>query len=259
MVARYSTLAFLMGPLCLGSLCLPLVACDGSAPSAQIAQKSQPATPKTEPKPEPKSEPKPEPKTEPQTQPKPQTKPEVKPDAKPAEPDPWTTPANPPLPTTDVKLGGRTFKLEMALTDEQRFHGLSGRTTIADDGGMIFVFDTPGRRDFVMRDCPIDIDIIYVNTNGRITALHHMKPEAPRGEKEKELSPPFANAPKWTWSNSTYENRLKKWPSRYDSVIVIEVKAGTLNINGSNPSGVTLKENDKLDIDIKALQAKLKE
>src|SRR5262249_45124284 len=49
----------------------------------------------------------------------------------------WGTP-QPVLPVMDVELKGKTFKLELATTDEQRFHGLSGRNEIASDGGMMF-------------------------------------------------------------------------------------------------------------------------
>jgi hypothetical protein len=37
----------------------------------------------------------------------------------------------------DVTLDGKTYKLELALDDATRFHGLSDRTEIAADGGML--------------------------------------------------------------------------------------------------------------------------
>ncbi|HYF14647.1 MAG TPA: DUF192 domain-containing protein [Phycisphaerales bacterium] len=168
-----------------------------------------------------------------------------------AEGDPWPPPANPPLPTTPIKLGDRTFKLEMALNDDTRFKGLSGRREIASDGGMIFVFKRPQPLNFVMRDCPIPIDIIYVDATGRITAMHHMKPEPPRAADEKEIDPRYN-------SNVKYENRLKQYPSRYDAVLAIELKADTLNIEGSNPGGLELKVGQKLDVDISALKKQAK-
>lgn len=100
---------------------------------------------------------------------------------------------------------------------------------------------------FVMRDCPIPIDIIYVDAGGRITAMYNMKPEAPRGEGEKDLNP-------LNGTNSKYESRLRKYSSRFDSLIAIELKGGTLNIDGSNPGGIELKVGQKLDLDMQALR-----
>lgn len=189
------------------------------------------------------------------------TKPaETKPtDTKPADTKPappaideaaWPAPANPvgSLETMDVKLGGKTFSLEKAITNESRFGGLSGRRDIAPTGGMIFIFSRPMLMQFVMRDCPIPIDIIYVDSGGRITAMYNMKPEEPRSAEEKELSA-------MTRTNERYENRLKKYSSRFDALIAIELKGGTLNIDGSIPGGIELKVGQKLELDMQALRA----
>jgi uncharacterized protein len=159
----------------------------------------------------------------------------------------------------DLKLGGRTFALEKVVEDETRFHGLSGRKEIARDGGMIFIFKHPSVLQFVMRDCPIDIDIVYVDATGRVTAMHHMKAEAARGEGEKENVLPFAGAPAWTGTNEKYESRLKKYSSRYDAIIAIELAAGTLNIDGkeqdAKSDAITLKVGQKIEgLDIPALK-----
>lgn len=147
-------------------------------------------------------------------------------------------------PTEKVVVAGKTFQLERALNDETRFKGLSGRTEIKPDGGMIFAFPKPNDLQFVMRDCPVPIDIIYLDAAGRVTAAHKMVAEPPRAEDEKELKPPqgFPNAPKWTWTNEKYENRLKKYPSRFPAQYVIELKGNTLD-------EIKVKEGDKVEFD----------
>jgi len=209
----------------------------------------------------------------PQTQPemKPATKPELQPDPKPeakknsnpapatttpAPADPWPAPANAALPTLNFKLSGKTFKLEKAMEDQIRFGGLSGRKDVAVDGGMIFVFKNPQPLSFVMRDCPIPIDIIYVDATGRITAMYNMTPEPPRAADEQPI--PNDRYPKWAWTNDKYEARLKKYPSRFAAVIAIELKANTLNIDGSNKDGIALKVGDKLELDMAALRQQAK-
>lgn len=106
-----------------------------------------------------------------------------------------------------------TFFLEPALDNETRFKGLSGRTVIDDDGGMIFVFTSASVRRFVMRDCPIPIDIVYVDSGGRVIAAHAMTPEEPQREGE---------------SATAYEERLKRYSSRYACEVVIELQGGMI-------------------------------
>ena len=162
--------------------------------------------------------------------------------------DPMTTPANPTLPIEKVTINGTSFKLETANADETRFHGLSGRTTIADDGGMLFVFTARmvGRHGFVMRDCPVPIDIIYLDPSGRIVGMHKMVPEPPRSEAEKVLTVAPGN-PAWTGSNQAYENRLKKYTSTYPAQFVIELKGNSLD-------SLKLKDGDKIALDLDRLK-----
>lgn len=138
-----------------------------------------------------------------------------------------------------VKLAGRTFHLQIAADFDTRMRGLGGRTHIDDDGGMIFVFPATqvGVQSFVMRDCPIDIDILYTDGVGRILTMHEMKAEPPRGEGEGKDGEP----------NEKYESRLRKYSSRYPATFVIEVKAGTIKKLG-------LKEGDLAVFDHAALK-----
>lgn len=166
-------------------------------------------------------------------------------------PDPMATPANPKLETTKIKIDGTEYELEMALTDEERFHGLSGRTEIPEKGGMIFVFPRPVSTGFVMRDCPVPIDIIFLNAGGRITAMHAMQPETPRSENEMTNLPAFMGAPSWSWTNPLYETRLKKYPSRASAQFAIELKGGTL-------AKMSLKPGQLIEFDREALIKKVK-
>lgn len=138
-----------------------------------------------------------------------------------------------------VRVGGKTFFLELANTRELRTKGLSDREFIEPDGGMLFVFpeDEVGIQRFVMRDCPIDIDIIFLNANGQVVASHAMTVEAPRGEGEGqagEISP-------------AYENRLKKYSSRYPAQFAIELKGGTL-------SKLDVKDGEVIHLDLDRLK-----
>lgn len=117
--------------------------------------------------------------------------------------------------TTRVRVGGKTFTLELSTDQDSRVKGLSGRTSIPDDGGMLFVFPDSqvASHEFVMRDCPIPIDIIFLDRSKRVTATHAMKVEEPRREGEDMVA---------------YEGRLKRYPSRFDSQYAIELQGGML-------------------------------
>jgi len=110
-----------------------------------------------------------------------------------------------------VRIAGATFDLELAADPDSRVQGLSGRTEIPEDGGMLFIFTRASRQSFVMRDCLVPIDIIFVDGSGRVTATHAMAVEEPRREGESQLA---------------YELRLRKYSSRYAALYAIELAGG---------------------------------
>ena len=66
-------------------------------------------------------------------------------------------------PTTQVRLGSGVYALELADSDEERYQGLSGRTNLGPNEGILFDFETPGSWGIVMRDMLIPIDIIWLD------------------------------------------------------------------------------------------------
>lgn len=134
-----------------------------------------------------------------------------------------------------IPLGDKNFFLEIVADDALRFKGLSGRQTIAEDGGMIFVFPNSKVQvqSFVMRDCAIPIDIIYLDSAGRILAMHNMQPEPPRGADEVADADGF---------NEKYDARLKRYSSRFPAQFVIEIQGGMIQ-------KLNLKEGDRVKHD----------
>lgn len=51
-----------------------------------------------------------------------------------------------------------------------------GRTHLAADGGMLFVFEQPGRHCFWMRDTPLPLSIAFIDPAGHIASLADMQP-----------------------------------------------------------------------------------
>jgi hypothetical protein len=75
-----------------------------------------------------------------------------------------------------LRIGPHAFAVEVASTPAQRQRGLMGRTHLAADGGMLFVFERPGRHCFWMRDTPLPLSIAFIDPAGRIASLADMQP-----------------------------------------------------------------------------------
>ncbi len=66
----------------------------------------------------------------------------------------------------EVKIAGQNIKVDLALDVATREQGLSGRKSLDQDAGMLFVFDRPGQYNFWMKDMNFPIDIIWL-TKGK--------------------------------------------------------------------------------------------
>lgn len=141
-----------------------------------------------------------------------------------------------------VKISGQTYKLDIAANDAVRMKGLGERTSIPDDGGMIFVFPPSQVRvqEFLMRDCPIGIDIIYLDGAGRVLTTYEMKPEPPR-------DPAKGEGAAGEMGNRAYETRLKRYPSRYPATFAVELKEGSVK-------KLAVKEGDLIELDAAGLK-----
>jgi uncharacterized membrane protein (UPF0127 family) len=86
-----------------------------------------------------------------------------------------------------LNLEGKTIQIELANTAKLRSVGLSGRTALDEDRGMLFVFDskkvTP---NFWMKDMLIPIDIIWIR-DGVVEKIDADLPPPPSKTKDSEL------------------------------------------------------------------------
>jgi uncharacterized membrane protein (UPF0127 family) len=116
-------------------------------------------------------------------------------------------------PREKVVIAGEVFTLEIAADFRARARGLQERAEIDDHGGMLFVYRDARRRSFWMKNCLVDIDLVFLGSKGRIVGVHKMKAEPPRGADETEAA---------------YEWRLKSYRSRRPAQFVVELKAGSI-------------------------------
>ena len=77
-----------------------------------------------------------------------------------------------PTPLVAVTKGGeRSFSIEVADTDAEREAGLMFREDMADDHGMLFVFETVGQVNFWMKNTPMPLDLLFIGQDGKVQAV----------------------------------------------------------------------------------------
>ena len=69
-----------------------------------------------------------------------------------------------------------SLEVEIADDERERARGLMGRTELAEDAGMVFLFDEPNRGGFWMKDTLIPLSIAYWDEEGRIVSIIDMEP-----------------------------------------------------------------------------------
>jgi len=67
-------------------------------------------------------------------------------------------------------------QVEIADTPEERQTGLMGRSALAENAGMLFVFDQEQILSFWMKDTLIPLSIAYIDAEGRIVDIQDMQP-----------------------------------------------------------------------------------
>ncbi|NBP52499.1 MAG: DUF192 domain-containing protein [Actinobacteria bacterium] len=138
--------------------------------------------------------------------------------------------------TWRTTIAGKPFALTVSASDLTRTKGLGGVAEIPADGGMVFVFPAAEMRAFWMVDCIVDMDIVYLDPLGYVTAIHTMRKEPPRRPDEA----PYA-----------YEARLPRYSSVLPAQYAIELRAGRAAELGLRPA-------QKVAIDADALKAALR-
>ena len=108
-------------------------------------------------------------------------------------------------PFIDVQLGSNHYQLEVVENEDDKKRGLSGRSNIRDDQGMIFIYAEQDRRCMWMKDMNFSIDIIWLDENEVISHIE-------------------ANVTPETYPNS--------FCGETDAKYVIELKGGVADSNG---------------------------
>jgi hypothetical protein len=112
---------------------------------------------------------------------------------------------------------GVELSVELAKTPEEKQQGLMHRTSLAENHGMLFIFDSDAPRSFWMKNTLIPLDMIFIDSNMRVVEI-------------KANIPPCKEDPCSTYTSA---------PAKY----VLEINGGLAEKNGiSVGSTVKLRE-----------------
>lgn len=90
--------------------------------------------------------------------------------------------------TVTVRIGNAQVQVEVADTEAQRIKGLSGRKSLPENSGMLFVFDSAGFYAFWMKDTLIPLDFIWINQGAVLEITENVQPA--------DFQPPRTLAPR---------------------------------------------------------------
>lgn len=165
-----------LGLRCTCTLALSLLACDGRVEEPRAASDSPSPTASVS------ATPAPSPPTAPLRCIRPTTDEPQRPAPPPGpaqgcpEPTPFPELATASLRFLEASGGPLELTVEIARRDEERQRGLMYRTQLADDRGMLFVFEREKRLAFWMKNTCIALDMIFVAADGVIVGIEENVP-----------------------------------------------------------------------------------
>jgi uncharacterized protein len=88
-----------------------------------------------------------------------------------------------------IVIEGVAFKIELAITPKEKAKGLSGRETLCDQCGMLFIYDNPDYYSFWMKDTLIPLDIIWFSKDWQV--VDYLAFAQPQGAREEADLPTY--------------------------------------------------------------------
>jgi uncharacterized membrane protein (UPF0127 family) len=110
-----------------------------------------------------------------------------------------------------VNVGETSFDAEVSETGAERGLGLGERDSLADDAGMLFVFNSEGEHSFWMKGMRFPLDFIWISGDQQVVAV------------TENVAPPEPNAA---------TSDLELFDAEVKTQYVLEVNAGAVSAAG---------------------------
>ena len=86
-----------------------------------------------------------------------------------------------------VEINSNRINVEIADNFEERAQGLMNRELLPENAGMLFIFENEGNYPFWMMNMKFNLDMIWINANGRVVYVAKSVP--PCGVSCKAIDP----------------------------------------------------------------------
>ena len=86
-----------------------------------------------------------------------------------------------------MEIGGAAFTVDLAITQEERSQGLSGRPSLDAGMGMLFVFEEPALLRFWMRDMNFPLDMVWIGSDCTVVDVTQNAPVPPEDQAAYQL------------------------------------------------------------------------
>lgn len=89
-----------------------------------------------------------------------------------------------------IMVGNTKVEVEVVKTTAEREQGLSGRESLCQNCGMLFVYSQPGFHSIWMKEMKFDVDIIWISSNKIIGFTPKVPYPAPKATYFPTYQPP---------------------------------------------------------------------
>ena len=76
-----------------------------------------------------------------------------------------------------IKIGNLEYICDIAVTEEEKIHGLMYIEKLGDNEGMLFIYDEPDELSFWMKNTKLHLDIIFINEDYEVIKIAEGIPE----------------------------------------------------------------------------------
>jgi uncharacterized membrane protein (UPF0127 family) len=76
----------------------------------------------------------------------------------------------------EIDINDKKLIIEVAKTTEEIMTGLMNRDSLGENEGMLFVFNSPIKANFWMKNTSIPLDIAYLNSEKVILEIYNLTP-----------------------------------------------------------------------------------